>query len=92
MSGGERQRVAYARAISTDPETLVLECIQRVSQLSPTAIGIAKKALYSWHAIHFDKGLARAEQIYYDELMHTADAQEGVVAFMERRRPKWARK
>lgn len=25
MSGGERQRIAYARAISTDPETLVLD-------------------------------------------------------------------
>lgn len=91
LTGYEALAAGLVNGVANDPETLVLECIQRVSQLSPTAIGIAKKALYSWDAIHFDKGLARAEQIYYDELMHTADAQEGVVAFMERRRPKWAR-
>ena len=74
------------------PETLVAECVQRISQLSPAAIAVAKKAFYSWDAIHFDKGLARAEQIYLDELMKTADAQEGIAAFMERRRPKWVGK
>jgi enoyl-CoA hydratase/carnithine racemase len=78
--------------VADDPETLVGDCIQRVSQLSAAAIGAAKKALYSWDAIHFDKGLARAEQIYCDELMCTADAQEGVAAFMDRRRPKWVGK
>ena len=78
--------------LADDPETLVAECVQRVSQLSPAAIAMAKKALYAWDAIHFDKGLARAEQIYFDELMKTADAQEGIAAFMERRRPKWAGK
>ena len=51
-----------------------------------------KEGFYSWDAIHFDKGLARAEQIYFDELMKTADAQEGIAAFMERRRPKWVGK
>ena len=53
---------------------------------------MAKKAFYAWDAIHFDKGLARAEQIYFDELMKTADAQEGIAAFMDRRRPKWVGK
>jgi enoyl-CoA hydratase/carnithine racemase len=70
----------------------VAECVQRVSQLSPAALQLAKKAFYAWDSIHFDKGLARAEQIYMDELMKTVDAQEGVAAFMERRRPKWVGK
>jgi cyclohexa-1,5-dienecarbonyl-CoA hydratase len=42
--------------------------------------------------MHFDKGLARAEKIYLEDLMKTADAQEGIRAFMEKRQPKWAGK
>jgi enoyl-CoA hydratase/carnithine racemase len=38
---------------------------------------------------HFDKGLARAEKIYLEELMHTEDAVEGIAAFMAKREPKW---
>jgi enoyl-CoA hydratase/carnithine racemase len=39
--------------------------------------------------MHFDKGLARAEKIYLDELMITEDAQEGIRAFLEKRPPRW---
>ena len=78
--------------LAEDPETLVADCMQRVSQLSPVALALAKKAFYAWDSIHFDKGLARAEQIYFDELMKTADAREGIAAFIERRRPKWVGK
>ena len=92
MAGEEALAAGLVNALADDPETLVSECVQRVAQLSPAAIGMAKKALYSWDAIHFDKGLARAEQIYRDELMKTADTQEGIAAFIERRRPKWAGK
>jgi enoyl-CoA hydratase/carnithine racemase len=42
--------------------------------------------------MHFDKGLARAEKIYLEELITTADAGEGILAFMEKRKPKWAGK
>ena len=89
LSGDEALAAGLVNGVADDPEKLVAECLQRVSQLSPMAIAVAKKALYSWDSIHFDKGLARAEQIYHDELMKTADAQEGILAFMERRRPKW---
>jgi cyclohexa-1,5-dienecarbonyl-CoA hydratase len=33
--------------------------------------------------------LARAEKIYIDELMKTEDAEEGVRAWMEKRKPQW---
>jgi enoyl-CoA hydratase/carnithine racemase len=39
--------------------------------------------------MHFDKGLARAEKIYLEELMQTSDSQEGVQAFLEKRTPRW---
>jgi cyclohexa-1,5-dienecarbonyl-CoA hydratase len=42
--------------------------------------------------MHFDKGLARAEQIYLNELMKTEDAREGIRAWMEKRKPKWKSK
>ncbi|HKU23983.1 MAG TPA: hypothetical protein VJQ54_00860, partial [Candidatus Sulfotelmatobacter sp.] len=57
--------------------------------LSPAALAVAKKACYAWDSMHFDKGLARAEKIYFEELMKTADAQEGIAAFLEKRPPKW---
>ena len=58
-------------------------------QLSPAALSIAKKASYAWDSMHFDKGLARAEKIYFDDLMKTDDAHEGIHAFLEKRAPKW---
>ena len=92
LTGEEALAARLVNGLADDPETLVAECVQRVSQLSSAAIAMAKKALYSWDAIHFDQGLARAEQIYFDDLMKTADAQEGIAAFIERRRPKWVGK
>lgn len=70
----------------------VEECLQRLRKLSPAALVLTKKAIYAWDAMHFDKGLARAEKIYLDELMKTADAQEGIRAFMEKREPRWTGK
>jgi len=62
---------------------------EHLCKLSPAALALAKKASYAWDSMHFDKGLARAERIYFDELMRTSDAHEGIRAFMEKRVPKW---
>jgi cyclohexa-1,5-dienecarbonyl-CoA hydratase len=70
----------------------VQETLSELSRLSAAALSHTKKALYAWDAIHFDKGLARAEQIYLDELISTADAREGIIAFLDKRAPKWTGK
>jgi cyclohexa-1,5-dienecarbonyl-CoA hydratase len=70
-------------------ESTVVETARKLSSLSSAALAIAKKAIYAWDSVHFDKGLARAEKIYLDELMHTEDAHEGIRAFIEKRQPKW---
>jgi cyclohexa-1,5-dienecarbonyl-CoA hydratase len=75
-----------------DLGAVVEDCIDHLRKLSPKALAMAKKAFYAWDSMHFDKGLARAEKIYFEELMKTEDAHEGVRSFMEKREPKWTGK
>jgi cyclohexa-1,5-dienecarbonyl-CoA hydratase len=68
------------------------DCVADLTKLSPAALAVTKKAIYAWDSMHFDKGLAHAEKIYLEELMKTADAQEGIRAFMEKRLARWTGK
>lgn len=67
----------------------VRETMERLAKLSPAALAHAKKAFYGWDSIHLDKGLARAEKIYLEDLMQTEDAREGIQAWIEKRQPTW---
>jgi cyclohexa-1,5-dienecarbonyl-CoA hydratase len=91
ISGIEAAEMGLAnRAVTNEELTVAVDrLVEELVRLSPAALAITKKAVYAWDATHFDKGLARAEKIYLDELMKTADAQEGIRAFMEKRAPKW---
>lgn len=91
ISGDEAVAIGLATrsALAEELHALVEETLAELRQLSPAALAHAKKALYAWDAIHFDKGLARAEKIYLEELISTADAREGIMAFLEKRAPKW---
>lgn len=91
ISGAEALAIGLANAAADAEElgAVVEETIQHLSKLSPAALASAKKASYCWDAMHFDKGLARAEQVYLEELMKTEDAQEGIRAWLEKRIPVW---
>jgi cyclohexa-1,5-dienecarbonyl-CoA hydratase len=91
ITGKEAASIGLANAVlpEVDLEHAVQEAVQHLAKLSPSALAIAKKASYAWDSIHFDKGLARAEKIYFEELMKTHDAQEGIKAFLEKRPPLW---
>jgi cyclohexa-1,5-dienecarbonyl-CoA hydratase len=92
ITGKEAAEIGLATCAVSQNELsgAVDECLGQMIALSPTALAIAKKASYAWDSMHFDKGLARAEKIYFEDLMKTADAHEGVRAFMEKRKPKWS--
>lgn len=94
ISGGEAVAIGLAnRAVRYEElDGIVAETLAELGELSPAALAHAKKAIYTWDAIHFDKGLARAEKIYFEELTSTADAREGIMAFLEKRSPKWTGK
>jgi cyclohexa-1,5-dienecarbonyl-CoA hydratase len=91
VTGREAASIGLANAVvpEVDLDRTVQEAVHHLSQLSPVALAITKKAAYAWDSIHFDKGLARAEKIYLDELIKTKDASEGINAFLEKRTPVW---
>ena len=91
ITGTEAARIGLVNRAVADAslESVVKEAIQHLSKLSPAALAITKKANYAWDSMHFDKGLARAEKIYLDELMNTEDVHEGIKAFLEKRQPVW---
>ena len=91
ISGKEAASMGLANgAVAEDQvDGVVEESVKNLLKLSPAALAVTKKAFYVWDSIHFDKGLARAEKIYFEELMQTQDAHEGINAFLEKREPKW---
>jgi cyclohexa-1,5-dienecarbonyl-CoA hydratase len=91
ISGDEAVAIGLANRSAHADElgAVVHETLSQLQAMSPAALALAKKSIYSWDAIHFDKGLARAERIYLEELIATEDAREGIAAFLEKRSPKW---
>ena len=91
ISGEEAAALGLANRAVPDGslDAAIQESIDQLAKLSPAALGVTKKAIYAWDSIHFDKGLARAEKVYMEELTKIEDMQEGIQAFIEKREPKW---
>ena len=91
IGGREAAAIGLATRAVADVQlsSAVDAAVAQLLHLSPAALALAKKASYAWDSMHFDKGLLRAEKIYFEELMKTSDAQEGIQAFLEKRSPKW---
>jgi cyclohexa-1,5-dienecarbonyl-CoA hydratase len=83
----------WGLASEAHPEGELKEALQsaldHLLKLSPASLSVAKKAFYAWDSVHLDKGLARAEKIYIEDLMKTEDAHEGIQAWLEKRKPEW---
>ncbi|MFQ5681687.1 MAG: enoyl-CoA hydratase/isomerase family protein [Candidatus Binatia bacterium] len=56
---------------------------------SGVVLRIALKGLREISLKNFPENLKRAEEIYLNELLRTEDVEEGVLAFLEKRKPRW---
>lgn len=70
-------------------ETKLAEILSKLRELSGTSLGFARQSLDLGRGRPIEAALSEQENIYLHELMKTADANEGVKAFMEKRKAVW---
>ena len=86
----EAKQLGLAYAVSADPQAALDEFLAKhLLPKSATALQFAVRA--SRYAMHqtFLKNIETLEKMYVQDLMETADANEGIKAFMEKRKPVW---
>lgn len=88
-AGAERHGLVNAIFPLAEFDRRAEEWVERLFRQSASSLRFAKKAFRTAQAADFDERLAAVEKIYLDELMKTSDANEGLSAFIEKRRPVW---
>jgi cyclohexa-1,5-dienecarbonyl-CoA hydratase len=73
-----------------DFDARAAEWLQRLFKQSASSLRFAKKAFRLAQSADFDERLAAVERLYLEELMKTSDANEGLAAFVEKRKPAWS--
>jgi cyclohexa-1,5-dienecarbonyl-CoA hydratase len=65
------------------------EVLAKLRELSGTSLAFARQSLDLGRGRSIEDALSEQENIYLHELMKTQDANEGVKAFLEKRKPVW---
>lgn len=63
--------------------------LERIHRHSPSSLWFTKRAFRLASIDDFDQRLAETERFYLEELMGSEDANEGLRAFLEKRKPEW---
>ncbi len=71
-------------------EPKLLEVLSKLRELSATSLEATIKAIDLGRGRSIDSALAEVENVYLHELMKTKDANEGINAFVAKRKPVWS--
>lgn len=89
FSAGEAERTGLITAVVDDLEDETARWVECLRGKSGAVLGLARKAVRQGGHGSFAEALSRVERIYREELMATRDVEEGVRAFLEKRKPHW---
>jgi cyclohexa-1,5-dienecarbonyl-CoA hydratase len=91
ISAEEAERWGLVNGVFAEEslETEVSERLAALTALSGSALRQAKAAVLAAEDLDVVRAHAELRRIYLDGLMRTADAEEGLRAFLEKRQPVW---
>ncbi|HLG18496.1 MAG TPA: enoyl-CoA hydratase-related protein [Bdellovibrionota bacterium] len=86
----EAKEIGLITSVSGDPKAEATNLLDKqILPKSGAALEFTVKASrYEFHEA-FRRGIERLEKTYVRELMETADANEGIASFLEKRKPAW---
>jgi cyclohexa-1,5-dienecarbonyl-CoA hydratase len=90
VSGDEAKASGLVQFVSSDPEAGALAYFERhLADKSAASLACAMSAARAPMIAELRRRLAEVERLYLDRLMQTRDANEGLVAFLAKRKPHW---
>jgi cyclohexa-1,5-dienecarbonyl-CoA hydratase len=91
ISASEAHRLGLVTRVVPDHELAAAAetLLGKIRTMSPSVLHLTRKTLRRVHEEDFLKQLDEVERVYLSELMQTHDAQEGIRAFLEKRKPVW---
>jgi len=91
VSADEALRIGLVDESADDPGRAALAyATEHLLPRSASSLRLALRAVRSGFAQRFRSRLAAVERLYLEELMSTADAAEGLQAFLAKRDPQWS--
>ncbi|MCA8973696.1 MAG: cyclohexa-1,5-dienecarbonyl-CoA hydratase [Planctomycetes bacterium] len=91
IGGDEALRLGLVDELAEDPEAAAVAYAEsHLLRHSASSLHHALRAVRRHFLADFFARLAELERSYLDELMATADATEGITAFLEKRQPQWS--
>jgi cyclohexa-1,5-dienecarbonyl-CoA hydratase len=81
--------VSHVVATPEAMEAKAQEILMKLREMSAPALEATRRALNAAQGQTFDAALDRVEDLYLNDLMKTEDAEEGINAFREKRKPVW---
>ena len=89
LSAAEAARIGLVTRVVRDLASETRAWVERLAAKSGASLALARRALRDGGFGMLDEALARSEALYRERLLRTDDAEEGVRAFLEKRKPKW---
>jgi cyclohexa-1,5-dienecarbonyl-CoA hydratase len=90
VSGDEAKALGLVQCVAADPDAAALAYFaQHLANKSAASLACALTAARGAMIRDVRHRLAEVERLYVDQLMQTRDANEGLVAFLAKRKPHW---
>lgn len=89
LSCEEAERMGLVARRVSDLDEGVAKLTSEIAARSAAVVRLTKKAVQAGRDRGFSEALTESERLYLEELCPTADMEEGIAAFLEKRRPVW---